>query len=275
MKTLSIPLLSYVVGALLIATGLLAIGTYVDEAIAVWNASDRSMLYWLLFLPLIGVGLVGAGLGFVVIGRKARRDPSARALAGHCLLGLGILSAALAIAGHFRHARVAKSDRNLEQHLQLRAQRDRNARKLDRLDLDFAGNESIIVHAQPSAGLDGRYRWTLKISNGQNVLLESSRELTLQGTAPPIVQRTSFAQWFAKCFDPAPSAAYACVHNAEASESYLVQGNLELIDDAHGSVASTERRYNPIVATASRELSLDTRTTDDAVVVMGVAQPRP
>lgn len=271
LHTRLVPLLALLVGAILVATGLLAIGAYVRGGF-----TDLSLLYWALFLPFVGIGMVGAGTCLLVIARKAwRGEPSALALARHSLLGLGIASATLVAAGHFRQQQIEAETRVLDQRFGLRGDRERNTRKLDRLDIAVAGHQSIIIRAQPSAGLDGRYRWTLKVFNDQAVLYESSRELSLRGAVPAIVRRMDFAELFAKCFDPVPSDAYACVRNAGARELYIVQARLELIDDGRERPTSAERRYNPIQATASAELELDTRTTDQAVIVMGVKHGSP
>jgi hypothetical protein len=215
-----VPLLCFLVGALMVATGLLAIGTYVRELIELWNASDRSMLYWTLFLPLLGIALVGVGISFIETWRRARHDPAVRALAGKFLAGLGILAAILAVVGHFRQQDMDQSRRVLDQQLQLNADRSHNARKLQRIDIAIDGNESITVTSQPSNGLDGRYRWTLEIRDGDVVLWTSAQELSLNGIAQPVSQSARLAEVFAKCLDPVPVDAPACVRNAEASDFY-------------------------------------------------------
>ena len=193
----------------MVATGLLAIGTYVRELIELWNASDRSMLYWTLFLPLLGMALVGVGISFIETWRRARHDPAVRALAGKFLAGLGILAAILAVVGHFRQQDMDQSRRVLDQQLQLNADRSHNVRKLQRIDIAIDGNESITVTSQPSNGLDGRYRWTLEIRDGDVVLWTSAQELSLKGIAQPVSQSSRLAEVFAKCLDPVPVDAPA------------------------------------------------------------------
>ena len=256
----------------MVATGLLAIGAYVRELIELWNASDRSMLYWTLFLPLTGIPFVGVGISVIETGRRARHDPAVRALAGKFLAGLGILSTVLAVAIHFRQQRMDQMSRVFDQHLQLDADRIHNARKLQRIDVAIDGNESMTIRTQPSDGLDGRYRWALEIREGDAVLWKTSRDLSLKGIASPIVQNAPYTEVFAKCFDSVPSAAYACARNSQASDSYTVQASLELLEDAHGAIAPVQTRDNPLLSTASKELRLTTRTDDRAVLVIGVQQ---
>jgi hypothetical protein len=161
----------------------LAIGAYARELIELWNASDRSMLYWTLFLPLTGIPFVGVGVSFIATERRARHDPAVRRLAGKFLAGLGILAAILAVAGHFRQKDMDQSRQVPDQQLQLDADRTHDARKLQRSEIAIDGNESITVTTQPSDGLDGRYRWTLEIRDGAAVLWKSSQDLPLKGIA--------------------------------------------------------------------------------------------
>ncbi len=256
----------------MVAAGVLAIGAYVRELIELWNASDRSMLYWTLFLPFLGVPFVGVGISFIETGRRARHDPMARALAGKFLAGLGILVAILVVAGYFRQQSMHRLSRVLDQQLQLDADRTHNARKVQRIYIAIDGNESITVTSQPSSGLDGRYRWTLEIRDGAAVLWKSAQELSLKGIAQPVSQSARFAEIFAKCLDPLPVDAPACVRNAEASDFYTVQASLELLEDARGPIAPVQTRYNPVLSTASKDLNLTTHTDDRTVHVIGVQQ---
>lgn len=265
MKSRVVPLLSCLVGAALIALGLLAIVSYIRAA-----SADLSMLFWGLFLPVVGIGMLGLGAGFLVLGRKAwRADAGAQRLARYSLLGLAILSTILAVAGHFRQQRIQAEARVLAQADQLQADRERNARKLGQLDVAFSGNDSILVRATPTPGLDGHYRLTLKVFNDQTVFVESSRELSLQGAVSPIAQRLRFADIFAKCFAHVPIKAYTCVRNTEARDSYTVRARLELVDDGRSSPAFYGGRPIPIQSSRTVELTLDTRTSDRAVMVTG------
>lgn len=265
MKSRLLPLLSCLVGAALTALGLLAIVSYIRAAI-----TDLSMLFWGLFLPVVGVAMLGFGAGLLVLGRKAwRGDAGAQRLAGHSLLGLAILATILGVAGHFRQQRMQAEGHVFAQADQLRADRERNARKLGQLDVALSGNDSILVRATPTPGLDGHYRFTLKVFNDQAVFVESSRELSLQGAVSPIAKRLRFADIFAKCFTNVPIEAYTCVRNTEARDSYTVRAYLELVDDGRGSDALYGSRPIPIQSIRTVELTLDTRTSDHAVMVIG------
>jgi len=71
-------LLAVLVGIALIGLGALAIGAYVRQVITV----DLSMLFWALFLPIIGGQLIVAGAGFVFLGFRARKPGLASRLVG-------------------------------------------------------------------------------------------------------------------------------------------------------------------------------------------------
>lgn len=271
-----VPLLSYLVGGILTVTGILAIGAYVRSAIAVWGSSDQSLLYWYLFLPFIGAWLVVIGVYFVWLARAASREGStALAQAKRSLAVCGIVAATLAVAGHFRLKHNEEAFQSLDQASSLRSDRDRNARKLAQMQVAFPDNEEMMIHARLSNGLDGTYRWSLKVLSGRAVLLQTSQLLDLRNAAAPIDARIAFARLFSSCFAAKPPPdAYVCVRNAGTNEAYMVQGQLELVDDGRGTITPGDRRFNPIVSSASVGFRLDAFTTGQTVVVKQV-EPDP
>lgn len=262
-------LLSYLVGAILIVAGILAIGAYVRSAIAVWGSSDQSVLYWYLFLPFIGAWLVAIGVYFVWLARAASHEGStALTQAKRSLAVFGIATATLAVAGHFRLKHNEEAGQILDRASSLHSDRGRNASKLAQIRVEFPDNEEMMIHARLSNGLDGTYRWSLKVLSERAVLSETSQVLDLRNAPASIDSRITFAQLFAPCFaaNPPPDA-YVCVRNAGTNESYTVQGQLELVDDGRGAITPGERRFNPIVSSASVEFRLDAFTTAQTVVV--------
>ena len=267
MKPRIVTLLCCVAGLLLVAGGAWAIAAYVQAV-----AADLSMLFWALVIAGLGMALLGAGAGFLLLAYKSSREASAAVLARRALLGLCLLSAVVAVAGHFRLRQVQAGTLALEREAATRAERQRSARKLDSLELGTRGHEALLVRARPTPGLDGRYRWTLQVSSNEATLFESSRVLSLQGAATPITQSVRFDDLFAGCFAPTPVQAYACVRNAEAGDAYTVQARLELMDD-HIDDDASRMTQPPIRSTRTALLTLDTRASDDAVKVLGVEIP--
>jgi hypothetical protein len=269
MKSRIVPLLCCFTGALLIGGGIWAIASYLQAV-----AADMSMLFWALVIAGLGVGLLGVGVGFLVLARRSwDGDASTRALARNALLGLCLLFVALLVMGHLRLQRIQDETRAFEQDAAMQTDLERRARKLGQLDVEAAGGEALLVRTQPTPGLDGRYRWTLRVSSNEATLFQSSRVLSLQGATPPIAQRLRFDELFAACFGATPVKAYACVRNAGAGDLYTVEGQLELMDGRiDGGVATDAIRTPHPVIRSSRatQLTLDTRTSNDAVTVLGV-----
>lgn len=266
MEKRAVPLLSCLAGTLLVAAGLWAMGAYVRAAM-----DDLSMAYWGLVVPMVGIGLVGAGLGFLVLARNAwRGSAKGQVLALRSLLALGLVSTLLAVAVHLRQQRMDAERVLLKQDERLQSDRRRDARKLKPLDVRLDDHDAILVNATPTAGVDDQYRLTVTVSTDHIVYFISSRTLTLQGTAVPITQRLRFEDVFALCFAAAPPPeAYACVRNAEAGEFYTVEARLELLDDRRRSPVTPGHGAPDIVSIRSVGLHLVTRATDHDVMVIG------
>ena len=62
----------YLAGAvIMVAAGAGLVWTYIWEAvIKPWGQPDRSLLFWLLFLPMIGLQMIGAGVTMILVRNK-------------------------------------------------------------------------------------------------------------------------------------------------------------------------------------------------------------
>lgn len=267
-----LPRAAWLVGAALATLGVLCIGGYATRVAELWNDSDRSMLYWLSFLPVLGTGLLGAGAFFVAIGLLARRGSAvAIALARYSLIALAALAAVGALGSYLQGQREDEAGRARAEDERLRAHRLHRARRLERLELDVADNQQLTLRARPIDGLDGSYRWTLTLSAGRTVFHEESQVLRLHGPAEPIVRALKFDTLFARCFTQgSASHAHVCARDAGAEDLYIVAAGLELIEDARGVVSASALRHEPIRSTASAELEIDTMTTQREVIVKHV-----
>ena len=262
MKSRLVPVLCCLAGVLLIAGGVWAIASYARAAM-----DDRSMLFWALVILGIGCALLGAGACLLLLARNAwHGDASAQVLARNALLGLCLVAAIALVAGHARLRQAEADARVFARDAALQAERTRNARRLGELEV-VAGNDALSVRAQPTPGLDGHYRWTLQVSTNEAALYQSSRMLWLQGATAPVTQHLRFDDLFAGCFGPVAIKAYACVRDAGASDVYTVRAQLELVAEPVDGRAMV---HPPIRSVSARQLTLDTRTSDRAVVVLDV-----
>jgi hypothetical protein len=269
-----IPALAWLAAAALVALGVLCIGTYVHVAVDVWGESDKSMLFWTAFLPVISLPLLTAGGFFAAIGSRARRgDPASVSLARNSLLTLAGLIALMVFVGAIVQHRAAKERHAFERTERLQVDRRQHARTIRHLELRAVDDRRLLVRADLSDGLDGRYRWTLTLATAGTALHRESGQLELRGQAGPFVREWPFDAVFASCFATPASPAYACAKGAEATDLYSMTMALDLVGDARDPGGTDGLSADPARSTAAADLRIDTRTTQDRVVVMSAGKP--
>jgi hypothetical protein len=262
-----IPLLSLLAGLGLVATGMALVVAYLRATLA-----DLSMLFWGLVLPGIGVPLLALGGGMLLLSRHARRSPPARRVAKRALWALAIVACVLALAGHLRWRQQQAASAESSRQLQIDGARARSTRRLQPLALGIE-RDALLVRAQPMPGPDGDYRWTLQVADGNTILFEVSRTLSLHGAAATIAERIAFPDLFRGCFAPAPLPSYACVAHAGSDTLLEVRGQLQWLDRSGGG--ASQARVPPPAAIASRRLRVETFNTGNAIQVRKVApEPR-
>jgi len=255
-----IPLLSLLAGLGLVVLGTGLVAAYVRASLA-----ELSMLFWGLVLPGIGVPLLALGIGMLLLARHARRSPAAHRFATRALLVLLVAGSALACLGYLRwRQQQAAFDASVRQ-LQHDAARWRDARRLQPLALTLQP-DALRVQAQPAAGLDGDYRWTLQVSDDRAILYTASRVLALHGAAAAIAERIAFSDLFRRCFDPAPPPSYACVAHAGSDNLLQVRGQLQLLADHDGPVTAPGHPGSS-AAIAAKTLRIETFNTGRAIRV--------
>lgn len=258
-----LPLLAMLVGVGLTGLGLFAIVAYV-QAVAV----ELSMLFWALFLPVIGVCVSALGVFFITLGRNARKPGAAARWVGPALVVVSLSAGVLTVNWIARGRQIDAESRALAIQEKLRSERERSSHKIETLMVDVAV-DGLVVRTQTSSGAGGRYRLTLEVTDESASLFARAETLMLKGGSANIVRLIPYADLFRICRNYSGGGPpYACVAGGWADNLLTATTRLQLLEDPRGpSMGDAERGIAPIASSSSADFNLSTRTTQEGVTV--------
>lgn len=260
-------------GAVLILAGLWAIGAYVATLIEVWDAPDRSAIFWHLVFVEAGVVLLVLGGYFLVLGIRTGRNPDASlALVGG---SLGVLLLAGVLLGLYvtLEDRMVRRQRRERRQVQAALQeRQRTMHRLRRLEVANLDEEGFTVELAASGRRSGTYDLNLSVRSDRVEFLRRSESLRLGADTAVLRRRIEYRDLFRTCDTVAdPSRVPVCVDGVGARSFFTVEARLTLTGpDLPGEFLNVGPDWNQ--TTRRVEVVLDTLRRDGTVTVQKAAR---
>ncbi|WP_027715247.1 hypothetical protein [Desulfuromonas sp. TF] len=270
------PLLSLfaiLAGAVLVLLGLACVGLYLVAVLTALGHPDRSVIFWYLPFPLIGIPLAMAGIYFVMIGVRAYRDP------GRPFAQLRYSLLALVLVALLEGGLLALDQVQTDRQRQAMIRQEEVASTLADGMHKVAGVKIVSHDAEGftfavtiDQGIPGSYRLETEVADSQAVFLEDSQVVNLGGDGVTISRQIPFEKLFGKCADAFRGTnIYVCIDNTAATSVFTIRSRLMLLADAEGSKAEIEHLRPELTSAGSAGFILDTRTGPWGVRVDGFA----
>jgi len=258
---------STIVGVVLFLLGIANIGFYVYSVVDAQDKADQSVIFWYLFFVFMGITLVCAGIYFIWIGYKSRKEENYAELVKYLLSGLAAVLVVMILAGTFSEWSAAKKRSKRIEQEEVRNSLAAEMHHIDRIEINKFDQTGFSFSVHISEGLEGSYRLKTSIDNKQAVFLEEAEEVSLDNSKTRITRHISFEQLFQKCFDEFQgSNIYVCIENTGAKSLFTLKLQLILIEDKE-QIITKIRDEVMLTSTGKTEFSMDTFTKNRQVKV--------
>ena len=262
-------LLSILAGVFLTLLGLACIGFYIAAVIAALGQPDRSIVFWYLVFPMIGVPLVGTGIYFFVIGIKAYKDPAQYLT--QLRYSLIVLGGVVLVVSSLAILDQVQTDRQRHAMAHQEAVRSTLKEEMHRIagvTIDHHDTGGFTFSITVAPGLPGSYRLVTEVANSQAVFLEETQMMSLDSGEKRLIRHVPFDRLFRKCADSfRDSNVYVCIENTGAKSVFTIESQLTLLRDQKGAVDVIDARGSALDSVGKTGFSLDTFTGPHGVRV--------
>ena len=265
-----IPTVSIVLGVLLTAAGVAAIGFYIFSVVTVMDEPDRSLIFWYSVFLYFGLIISSLGAYFIVVGWKATKGSKRAALlAQRSLLLFTIIVALLVIRYLWQGFEMKNEQAAYQAKMENFRALERRIHKIEQIEITDFGSNGFNLRLSTSGSLFGRYRIILRVRNTQALFLEKEQTLQLLDSRVKNTMEVSFEQLFQKCFDEfRNSNIYVCIPGAgTANTRFTVEARLFPTEATLPDSTSGFIRAEELFTTSETGFSVDTVGEPDRIVV--------
>ncbi|MDX1670980.1 MAG: hypothetical protein R3211_01460 [Balneolaceae bacterium] len=265
-----IPTVSIVLGVLLTAAGVAAIGFYIFSVVTVMDEPDRSLIFWYSVFLYFGLIISSLGAYFIVVGWKATKGSKRAALlTQRSVLLFTIIVALLVIRYLWQGFEMKNEQAAYQAKMENFRALERRIHKIEQIEITDFGSNGFNLRLSTSGSLFGRYRIILRVRNTQALFLEKEQTLQLLDSRVKNTMEVSFEQLFQKCFDEfRNSNIYVCIPGAgTANTRFTVEARLFPTEATLPDSTSGFIRAEELFTTSETGFSVDTVGEPDRIVV--------
>jgi hypothetical protein len=246
------------------------VGVYINTYINTLDQVDRSPIFWYVIILFLGIGLVVAGIFFLVIGIYSfKGNTAAYTLTKYSLIvfvGMVCLFSIRLVLNEFVARQRATPIAQQEEMENKRSNSVQKIKSLSIIDNDEDGFTLGIITTQ---GTEDTYRLIISIRDSEATFQEYVERFEADSGGQIFQKRVEFSELFQTCFDELEdSVVSVCTEGAGTSGSkFTVTAELESIDKSGGKDGDLEKTIDPGKSGVQTHFYVDTYTENGEVTV--------